>query len=380
MAYQTGLYLLSNTTFYIILYNCYNSYIRKQTFEKSSWLIIRGCVWLSLLSVVGAALLFIYIQIGGNPIINDVGKSMDLFVGNVDQFNTSYHFPYISIISSTADIRIPFFQQEGIICGLYHEPHIIAFMTFPALFMLLGRLESVWQKNIILLLYILIMLVAASTTNIGAFLVCLMFLFFKNKRLLITLIIIACGVFYLSDIDFSDFLFIGDKMIQSGSKDYSMNTILFAFSPKTLLGSNFLRNDYLHSVTNNIRDVGYLSFTLNIIFLSVFSYKIFQLILVPKNKWRNMIGIAALYFFLHSMKVAMVTYSLSYLLFIMFLITIFTRIPNRNYSYSLLPPTPDPSPKPLSTREEKKKGDCISPSLVERGRGEKSETSMKNSS
>jgi len=320
--------LLANTTFYFLLYNCFHRYTQEYTFEKGSWLIIRGCVWLCLLSVIGSILLFLFIQIGGNPLVNDtIGMRMDLFFDNIERFGHQYFFPYVSILMKSHEIRIPFFQSEGIICGLYHEPHIVTFMTFPALFILLGRLKSIVWKLIVWFSYLLIMLLAASTTNIGAFFACLfvMMLFVKDMKKLVIPFIIVGGMFFLFwGLNFSDFLFVQDKM-DSGSKDYSVNTILFAFTPRTLLGSNFLSNDYLFETSSVLRDVGYIPFALNVIFLSIFSYKLFCVIVLSKSAWVKMVGISILYFFLHSMKIAMIAYSLSYLMFMSFLLTVFHR-------------------------------------------------------
>jgi hypothetical protein len=266
--------------------------------------------------------------------VNDVAGRMDLFASNADKFGHNYYFPYnISILlHSISGMRIPFFSESGAICGLYHEPHIITFMTFPALFILLSKLTSHWQKGVIIGLYVLIMLLATSTTNIVTFFVCVLVLLFRRRSMnlifsLLIIIITIWIILYSINIDLSDFMFISEKM-ESGSKDYSQKTILFAFTPKTLLGSNFMQNDYLDAISSNSRDVGYISFILNIIFLLIFSYKIIRLIFT-KNNMSSMVGIAILYFFLHSMKVAMVAYSLSFLMFAMFLLTIYDKTHKR---------------------------------------------------
>ena len=68
-------------------------------------------------------------------------------------------------------IYVYLFSGAGLITGMYHEPHCMTFMVFPALFILLYYKR---YKLLIIILYTLILLLEASTTNIMAFLGCIL--------------------------------------------------------------------------------------------------------------------------------------------------------------------------------------------------------------
>jgi len=272
--------------------------------------------------------LFILIKIGVNPLINNISTKYDLFADNY-RMGSNYFFPYISIIGGRG-IRFEFFQELGIIYGLYHEPHIVTFMLFPALFLFLYKSETK-HRIYIILIYVLILLLTVSTTNILSVLFCIIVLIsikLKNNfagGFIFLFISIGLGFLIYKNFDNSILYILGKVEGAGGSKDYSMETIKFAFTPNTLLGSNFMSNTYLHEISTNPRDVGFISFTLNIFFLLIVYFKTIKLIL-SKNKMKIAIGFSTLYFMLHSTKVAMVSYSLSFLIFMIFLITTYSNI------------------------------------------------------
>jgi len=323
-----ALYLISNTLFYIILYNLYSQYANEfKPFESFKY-ITRGYIWLASLCIFGMITLFILIKIGVNPLINNISTKYDLFADNY-RMGSNYFFPYISIIGGRG-IRFEFFQELGIIYGLYHEPHIVTFMLFPALFLFLYKSETK-HRIYIILIYVLILLLTVSTTNILSVLFCIIVLIsikLKNNfagGFIFLFISIGLGFLIYKNFDNSILYILGKVEGAGGSKDYSMETIKFAFTPNTLLGSNFMSNTYLHEISTNPRDVGFISFTLNIFFLLIVYFKTIKLIL-SKNKMKIAIGFSTLYFMLHSTKVAMVSYSLSFLIFMIFLITTYSNI------------------------------------------------------
>ena len=106
--------------------------------------------------------------------------------------------------------------------------------------------------------------------------------------------------------------------IDSGSAEYSTNTLMFAFTPRTIIGTNFFDLSYLN--INDGYDVGFIIFILNIVFLIIFIYRIVYLNF-SKNNSMKMISLFALYFLLHSTKLALRNYSLSFLPFVMFIVT-----------------------------------------------------------
>lgn len=319
--YLTWLYLFANATFFLILYNCYVEYEESNDRQGSLWLIIRGYIWLVALCIGGALLLFVLMKLGLNPYHNEISSRMDLFDANVEQFDSEHYYPYyLSIlVKEMVDIvKMPFFYDKGYVCGLYHEPHIFTFMVFPALFFLLSYIESPIKKATLFVVWGIIMLMTTSTMNIIAFLICIiLYLSFDKwgKLLLIPISWILVMLVIYIGLENTELFFIIDKL-EGGSMDYSWDTIVFAFTPKTLLGSNFINTSFLQEQESLRRDVGYIPFLLNIFFLIIIYLKTTRTIL--SDKYKRMLGLGILYFMLHSMKVSMVAYSLSMLIFMMF--------------------------------------------------------------
>lgn len=324
-SYLTWLYLLANVSFYLILYNCYHEYRETENEETSLWQIIRGYLWLVYVCIGGALILFLLMKLGMNPFINEISNKMDLFEANVEQFGSQHYYPYcLSILLEDANeiVKMPFFNDKGILCGLYHEPHIITFMVFPALFFLYAYIDNLRKRVLLFLVWMLILLMTTSTMNIIAFIICCFILLSFNafgRLLLFPLSAVLLFFLIYVGLENSDLFFIADKL-QGGSMEYSLKTIEFAFTPKTILGSNILSTSFLQDSELTRRDVGYVVFVLNILFLILFVYNIIKTLKL--NIYNKMIGLGILYFFLHSMKVAMVAYSLSMLTFMIFILSI----------------------------------------------------------
>lgn len=322
---MTWLYLIANSLFFLLLYNCYTDYRKVLSSRQALWYVARGYVWLSVACVVLSILLFVLLKIGLDPYRNEITNRMDLFTANAEQFNTSHYFPLnLSMLIKRDGVEImklPFFYEFGIICGLYHEPHIITFMVFPALFMLLAYVKKWTNRFLLFLMWIFIMLLTTSTMNIISFLVCIIVLLSYRKLGRIILVPLFMFLFVLLvyvGLENTELFFIADKLA-GGSMDYSLETIAFAFTPKTFWGSNFMSTDFLQESMSVRKDVGYLNCFLNIIFLFVFIFNIVRALNNKDNDVR-LLGIASLYFFLHSFKVSMIAYTLSMLIFICFIL------------------------------------------------------------
>lgn len=327
------IYLTLNTIFYLILHNLFKDYRRYYTTAKSLWFISRGYLWLVSLCIFSCVFMYLLIKTGINPQINSVNTRYDLFSDNYNNLGADYYLPYyLSVFLVSSDIRIPFFQDQGFVLGIYHEPHILTFMLFPALFLSLYYIKKNKYKIITLLVFLLILLLAGSTTNILAVLLCVIFylvhnIFFINKKTFLKnfaiIILILTGSFFIySLLNIDDLFFIFAKL-GSGSMDYTQATLEFAVTPKTLIGSSFFNLSYLDrssfTVTGN-RDIGYINFVVNIVFLLVCGYYMLRLFL-SKNPYKMAVFLFAVYFFIHSTKVAMVSYSLTMLMFVIFLMS-----------------------------------------------------------
>lgn len=321
-------HFLLNTTFYIILYALYQQYILRYSYIRTFWLLSRGYVFLIILSLVGAILLFLLVKMGLNPDRNDITIRYDLFYDNYERFGVSYYYPWgLSIISSISDIRIPFFQEDGLITGLYHEPHCMTFMAFPVMFLLFYYCRR--HRLLIMSLYLFLLLLEASTTNILAVAGCIMvyWLYVVKKNIgkaivLGGLVALGCVCLFMK-MDMSNFDFILNK-IHSGSATYSLSTLEFAISPKTLWGTSFLNLDYLK--TGSV-DVGYLPCLFNALFLLGCLYRTVKLF-KSESEFKLYLLLFVVYFLLHSTKVAMVTYSLTLLMFVVFVLEVVPGLPD----------------------------------------------------
>jgi hypothetical protein len=286
--------------------------------------INRGYIWLCVYALFSTFSLVILIEIFNfNPLFNDVSNVYDIFHGNITRdISLRYYFPYNLSILITSDFeeRISFLHKFGMVCGIFHEPHTMTFVVVPFFFLMFFTHKEKIIRIIISITFIFYLLIAASTTSFLSVFICLVSYFcFKYKKIILFILLIAIYIsLELFSTENQIIELIRYKM-QSGSADYSLSTIEFAFTPRTLFGTCFFDLSYLQYRSENY-DVGYIIFVLNIIFLMIFIYKIFYLNL-SDNKYIRMIGLFSLYFFLHSTKLALRNYSLSYLLFVMFIIT-----------------------------------------------------------
>jgi len=339
--YAALAYLVLNSFFYYLLFCIYKTYIENLSIEETYKNMVQGYFWLVKICIVSCIILFILMKMNINLYVNPVNTSFDLFKTNYENLGSNYYFPYyLGIFLNTSDLRIPFFQDDGIITGIFHEPNCLAFMVFPALFLMFYYAKNIIVKILLVSVYLLILLMSGSTTNILALIGCFIVSFFYNAKssiikcffiLFVTIILIDIFFIY---VDTSNLQFILNKL-DSSSMGYSQVTLEFAITPKTLLGTSFYDVSEVSSFGNaNNMDVGYINFFLNILYLLICIYYLFRLFISTKA-----IKLAYLlfgcYFFFHSMKVAMPTYSYTMLTFITFLISHLAKTSDRRIGLCL---------------------------------------------
>lgn len=333
--YASLAYLVLNTVFYFVLYNIYINYSKRIGADDVFRLIFRGYLWLVFIALLSSLSLFTLASLGFNLHTNPVDTDYDLFKTNFEELGSSHFFPYyLGVLVDTFDIRIPFFQEQGIITGLYHEAHIVTFMTFPCLPLILYYIKNNWIRLFLSCCFVLILLLAGSTTNIiavfGCFLIYILYRFKTNfiKAVPFLLIIILAFFVIISSVDLSLFQFVFDKM-DSSSAGYTQTTLEFAVTPKDIIGTSIYDETEVTSHGNmGNRDVGFLVFFLNIFFLIgcfIYLFKLFR----AKSNMKLAYLLFASYFFIHSTKVAMVTYSLTMLTFVVFCISHLSRTPDQ---------------------------------------------------
>lgn len=286
---------------------------RGMDFKRKVCYMSRGYIWLSMISIIGVFSSFLLYRMG---IIGDVPISADFLASNEETGN-NYTRVFLSVRNfylTFDDIRVPFFQDNGIFCGLFHEPHIVAYNTFPCLILLFGFYDKAKQKIIIVVSALLMMLFAGSATNVLVVIACISIYLIvigrENLWLMISgfAIVLLVILFYIA-IDDTFFQFVVDRLDGSnGSNEYSRNLLGYAFSPESLTGYNFLSTEFMKYGVKPGRDIGYIAFILNILFL-VFYFRNIIILVFKKEPVAVSVGFASLYCIIHSAKIGMTMYS-----------------------------------------------------------------------
>lgn len=295
--------------FYIIMKGvCSTLEHSNNTFKSSILLLSSGYIGIALFSILGSLLSFILMSVGFNW---ETPINADFLADNIEH-SAEYVWAFFTVKLVDPIIRVPFFQEQGILCGLFHEPHILAFNVFPCIFLLFGFQKNNIQKIILILISILMLLFSGSTTSIFTVLICLMVYFMLNLyhkfwTVLFSILLLATIIYYYYLSDSTLFEFIGLRVLEDNdSKQTSEDLLKFAFTPTSLFGTNFLSTTFVLG-NNSSQDIGYIPFILNIIFIIFFVINIFKLI-ATKNKITTAIAFASLYFLIHSAKVGMSIY------------------------------------------------------------------------
>ena len=323
--YSIGLSVLlfQNILFYYLLQNVfYNSHSNENVdFNIKVSSITRGYNLYICYSLFVILLLFFLIIIFNlSPFNNPVNEKAELFLSNIETGYgaSNYFFPYyISVFYESSDIRIPFFQKDGFITGFFHEPHVVGLLSTPAVIFSLGESIPLRRKKIICISLLLVCCISASTVNIISILITVLvfFLVKYKKRMVYAFLIIPVLLFVIyrmSSLAVFDFIF---SKFASESFIDTITRLTFAFTPKTILGSNFITYDMFNSYGGE--DVGYIVCFLNVTFLLSCYYKIYYILFKSQYVF---IGLGIFYFFLHSVKIGMPTLSLSFLVFVFFIL------------------------------------------------------------
>lgn len=292
-----------------------NKRVKKMALNDRVFYLSRGYIWLSAISIFGVFISFLLYTAG---LVGDATFSADFLVANEDAGN-HYSRVFLSVRNYYTDylsdfVRVPFFQDKGVFCGLFHEPHIITYNVFPCFILLLGYYTKFKQKFWIILSGVLIMLFAGSATNVLVVLACVSVYFLKVGRRNVLSMVLGASVVLIAvlvyiSIDDTFLMFILDRLDGgNASNEYSRDLLRYAFSPKSLFGYNFLSTDFMKSGVQPGRDVGYVAFTLNIVFLFLYLKNTVRLIF-RKESMAAAVGFASLYWILHSAKIGMTMYA-----------------------------------------------------------------------
>ncbi len=282
-----------------------------------------GYIWLSMMSVFGVVITFILFLCGFSHFSQFFA---DILVNNLESGST-YVWSFLSANLLSASVRVPFFQDFGILCGLYHEPHILAYNIFPCIFLLIGLAKKQIHRIMWIAIAILFVFFCGSTTNILALSGCLIVwvLFsFRHHFFLVVLTLSTVVGFFLWYITYDDtfWLIVMGRLLDDSnmSNEASRNLLSFAFTPKTLFGTNFFSSSMMWEQKIN-EDVGLIPFMMNILFLFFYIRNIFNLLNI-NDRYAKTVGYASLYYLLHSAKMGMIMYKSCLPLLFVFLQTI----------------------------------------------------------
>lgn len=331
---------LCNVAFYFLLYNIHNEIKKGNHTGYSVRYISKGYATICYYQLGIVALMFTLTVILHlfNPLVNNISFKYDIFISNASREHSgvTYYFPYnICLFAVEPLTRMPFFQEYGMITGVFHEPHTMTYFVIPFVFLSFFYLKKRAVSWCIVALSILYVLVASSTTNFLCYVltgVCALCLRYRKVTVFIVPIVIV-GVLYFMTMENPIVDLIRFKF-SSGSAEYSQSTLTYAFDPKTIFGSNFLDLSYLE-LSMSEQDVGLVIFILNIVFIIALGYRTICLCISKRILYRC-VGLFSLYFILHSSKLALRTYSLELLMFVIFLVTICYNSLQRNKSCDLL--------------------------------------------
>lgn len=259
-----------------------------------------------------------FIDLFSNPAPSGLSTYMD---NNAETLHTRYFTPlFITIISAGAR-GTNFFMDTAIFSGISHEPHIATYLMTPALFMMYGiKTISVNKKIIFSAIFFVFFLIASSLTNLLVLVtigvIYLLKLSLVNKRAISTLFIVSILVIVAMTTSF-EALGLNNILLKinnsGGSKDYSLHFINYILTPATIWGDGVFNVPYPYAKVDNI---GFI-FSVLIILFYAFGYLASAKAIFQSNKLLQFVGLATLYFFLHSLKIIQLIFIYPFTVFIL---------------------------------------------------------------
>lgn len=287
----------------IILYSTF--LILLSTFDTFEYLKLYSnfCVYLLFSTIISFTLLHLNIFDKFDNLI-PAGSNF-LFDGNRIHPNSAVSFPgYLSYIYHPGKM-VPFFSEFGTLTSLFHEPHISTLFITPGVFIYnhinIKNINRYWVN----IAYIFFMFLSLSATNFTVFLfILIIYIFFELRfmklrniiMLFLFLIITIMLIFYsLSFLNEYGLEFVLNKFDDSNrSRLATQSSLEYLLSPSEVWGSGILSYPI-----NKYNDIGFVNFSIYFVFFISSVIGCFRLII---NKNTILIGLAILYFLLHSLK------------------------------------------------------------------------------
>ena len=318
-----------NIVYYVLMWEyLYGIYKENNTLNRYDRLCIPlECYTVYNCVVVFAAALLIFtgvLDMFDNP-VSDV---FNIFRENHENNHTDYYFPgHLSIcVPSThilAFLGIPMLE------GLSYEPHVLSYSIIPAWFLLQSSIKDKAPIYKYLSYFLLLTTICISTSATAV--ICLFITIFFDtiwfctrkgdiRPLVIIVLLILLISMFLAPLYEELNEYMTNKIgKEDGSRDYSENNLKYILYASGVLGRGIVNN---HSGYELIGDnIGYISslFIISLYIISV--YKSIKLILSADYNM-HYVGLACLYFWLHSLKLGVQAFSYPYFLFFIFILSI----------------------------------------------------------
>ncbi len=311
--------LVGQSTFLWILSILTRKYSASKSFDVMTNIYIIYC----LLNVIGVCLAYSLIEFG---VLNPYSNTLDINILTKDEGDVTPFFPgYLSVLRPNDAVRVAFLTNYGLFCGYSHEPHVVAYICMPGLFLIVNKLADSRKYNkpiffaLLFLLYVLFLLLTMSATSfictIVSFMVFLLFMFRNTHKIKYILLFITIVVIVVISTAFilDNFAFVFDKLIANeGSKSYSQDRLSYAISPHNIFGSSI----YTSSIDG---DIGFFPALFNLAFYISFAVLIVRLLRIKHSSLTFSVGMALFYMICHSMKIILLVYRYQYVVFFIFL-------------------------------------------------------------
>lgn len=259
---------------------------------------------------------------------NPVSDVFSVFKDNHEVNNTEYYFPgYLSV--STSYFHLLSFLGIPLLEGLSYEPHVLNYTIIPAWFLLQSSINNKAPifKYISYFLLFSTICISTSATAVMCLFATIFFevLWYGLKKgnirpLIIIIIIIIVASIFLSQ--FYDALkeYMALKIGKDdGSREYSESSLNYILSASGLFGKGIVNP---HAGFELIGDnIGFLSSFLIICLYIITVIKSIKLGFSSDIN-KHYIGLACLYFWMHSLKLGVQAFSFPYFIFFIFIMSI----------------------------------------------------------
>lgn len=266
--------------------------------------------------IVASALLIVLGVL--NPLSNPI--ELQIMGDNIEK-GQLYYFPgYLSVVTQDSrfftDLKLP------MLCGLSHEPHVVALLTVPGVVFLLSKIKGLPRFFLLLVSLIAIVLGQSSTA-----IVCLLFiivlhlsnvLFHQKKKteVLLSIVVLVGAIVFLGTFMSPIIDMVSSKLAgEGGSRDYSAAMLSYITHPNFVFGYGNLPPVVGEKASNY--NIGIISAFFDVVFfimLLVYSFRVLQ----SKRTYARFIGLGVLYFSLHGLKLSYLLFGYPLLVYILF--------------------------------------------------------------